>query len=834
MLLFELLGWIVFPISFSLFRGLADKGFSISKVLGLLFWGYIYWLGNTFGILGNNLSGTLVSLVLIILVSIIFLKKSLFQNLFDWCKENLNLIIFFEILFLIAFLGWALIRATNPEIIGTEKPMELAFINSIYRSPSFPPNDPWLSGYAISYYYFGYLLVSMIMRVGSTVSGVAFNLAISAWFALIAISSSGVLLNLLFYRRSQEINKPVTLSIMFASLLAPLFILIVSNAEGLLEVVHSRGLFWSIGQNGSQISRFWAWLDIKELTEPPPTPLNWLPGRSSGTWWWRASRVLQDYTTIGQSREIIDEFPFFSFLLADLHPHVLSIPFVLLAIYYCLSTFITQSFVKIGETKIFQYFIRIENWITGLILGALIFINTWDFPIYFGSFVLVRTLPLVIFSGFNKKNVKEIILITIVTGITSIILYLPFLMGLSSQAGGFLPSMVFRTRSIHFLIMFFPQLVLIFYYLISNIKRWFSLKQFLKTFLICFCVIVTLFIISFFVAMLPEISIAVFQRIAKISEYPPGSFMAKMLTISNNFNGIFGAESIRQLILETINRIAKDPLVILALLIILIICIVRISHDGNLNSSITNEKEKSNQYIQIIIILGALLCIFPEFFYLRDQFGWRMNTIFKFYFQAWILFSLAAAYSIVEIWFRSKNVIKRVSTIGVVLVSLGSGLIYPIFSIIEKTNSFKNVEWSLDGNKFIEISDPNEYEALTFLNTVPNGVITEAVGGSYTNYARVSKFSGLPTVLGWPGHESQWRGGATEIGTRESDIRELYSISSWEYTEPILKKYNIRYIYLGSVEHNTYAVADGKFNNHLQKIFENESVSIFEYTPGLK
>jgi uncharacterized membrane protein len=162
---------------------------------------------------------------------------------------------------------------------------------------------------------------------------------------------------------------------------------------------------------------------------------------------------------------------------------------------------------------------------------------------------------------------------------------------------------------------------------------------------------------------------------------------------------------------------------------------------------------------------------------------------------------------------------------------VGSGLIYPIFSIIDKTDSFKSIEWSLDGNKYIAKSDPDEYEALTFLNKVPDGVIAEAVGGSYSNYARVSKFSGLPTVLGWPGHESQWRGGTAEIGARETDIRDLYSIGSWENTIPILNKYAIRYIYLGNVERSAYAVADEKFYIHMQEIFGNETVSIFEYIP---
>ena len=143
----------------------------------------------------------------------IFIQKNSFANIINWCKENLRIIVFYEALFILAFLGWAIVRAANPEIIGTEKPMELAFITSIFRSPSFPPNDPWLSNYSISYYYFGYLLVTMMMRLCGTVSGVAFNLTISAWFALITVSSSGILFNLLIFRKEQVIDKKLIIRV---------------------------------------------------------------------------------------------------------------------------------------------------------------------------------------------------------------------------------------------------------------------------------------------------------------------------------------------------------------------------------------------------------------------------------------------------------------------------------------------------------------------------------------------------------------------------------------------------------------------------------------------
>jgi uncharacterized membrane protein len=84
-------------------------------------------------------------------------------------------------------------------------------------------------------------------------------------------------------------------------------------------------------------------------------------------------------------------------------------------------------------------------------------------------------------------------------------------------------------------------------------------------------------------------------------------------------------------------------------------------------------------------------------------------------------------------------------------------------------------------------------------------------------------------VLGWPGHELQWRGGVEEIGSRESDIRELYSTDNWITAKNILDKYNLRYIFIGEIEKNTYQISEDKFIFNLPVIFNNASVVIYEY-----
>ena len=140
---------------------------------------------------------------------------------------------------------------------------------------------------------------------------------------------------------------------------------------------------------------------------------------------------------------------------------------------------------------------------------------------------------------------------------------------------------------------------------------------------------------------------------------------------------------------------------------------------------------------------------------------------------------------------------------------------------------------SLNGTKYLEEFYPDEYQAMEWLRQFGEGTLTEAVGGSYTNFARISTHTGIPTVLGWPGHESQWRGGAEEMGSREPDIETLYRTSDWNTARDIILKYDIRYIYVGSLERSTYRPNEAKFKNHLSEAFRNETVTIYQVSDYL-
>jgi len=236
-------------------------------------------------------------------------------------------------------------------------------------------------------------------------------------------------------------------------------------------------------------------------------------------------------------------------------------------------------------------------------------------------------------------------------------------------------------------------------------------------------------------------------------------------------------------------------------------------------------------FILLLIILGSLLVLAPDFVFLRDQFEYRINTIFKFYYQAWLLWSLAAAFGVAILLRELRGVSASIFNV-VLVILLFISLTYPALAIANKTNNFNpTLGWTLDDFARIQRGDPDEAAAILWLKSAPYGVVAEAVGaqgGSYTGYARISEYTGLPAVLGWTGHEFQWRGTMEPQGTRQDDMTLLYSTPSWEPARDILNKYGIRYVYVGDLERSTYAVQEEKFRHNLAQVFQRGNVTIYQ------
>jgi len=802
-LLITLLGWITFPLAHHLFPAVADRGYILARAFGLMLWGFIFWLFANFGIAQNDMGGLLLGLVILGGLSTwIFLgSQSAIQN---WLQDNKKLILTTEILFLVSFGLFAFFRSTNPEIIGTEKPMELMFINGIMNSPTFPPRDLWLSGYSISYYYFGYVMTAMLAKFTNVPATMAFNLMLSLIFGLSAVGAYGVLYNLLaILRKSNAEDRSETVnrkSETLASLLGPLFLLLVSNAEGFLEILHERGLFWMNGPN------FWTWLDIPELRDTPSQIAHWIPDRY--WWWWRASRVIMDYDfKHNWTGDVINEFPAFSFVLGDLHPHVLAIPFFLLAISLALNLFLGGFRGKIdlyiGQLQIS----KTGFFLVAFMLGGVAFLNTWDILPIAALFVFSYALARVRESGWGWERLEDILLLGIPVLVTAYVMYLPFFIGFDSQAGGIVPNFMFPTRGAQLWVMwvtlFIPIFALLIYFIRTKLPADWAKG-----------IGITLGFLAFLFAAMMVVGFAAYKLKPEI--------VLPILSGQQRDVSAFIADSFARRL-----SYGGGLLTLAAMLIPSLSFLLAIRRpDTGTESPQTFRHQPSVVFVLLLIALGTLLVIGPDFFYLRDNFGYRINTIFKFYYQAWILLSLASAFG-AAILLRSANRIFIVVFVGILVV----GLTYPVLGFYNKANDF-NPPFGITLDDFYRVQreNPDEAAAIFWLRSAPDGVIAEATGNPYSSVGRISIYTGLPTILGWGNHEGQWHDTAFQgiLNKRSQDIETLYTTPDLQTTKLILDQYHVRYVVVGNLERTSYRVNEEKFNDFLKPVFQQGNITIYE------
>jgi YYY domain-containing protein len=796
------LGWVAFPIAYRFLSKLPDRGFSLARPLALLIWPFIFWILSSFGLLRNDLSGVLLSLALLLGLSYYTLRFIDRSELMDWIKDNSRTIYVQEILFLVAFLLMAYLRSMNPGADSTEKPMELAFINSILQSPSMPPQDPWLSGFSISYYYFGFLMTSMLAQLTNTMGSIAFNMGLIMVFAMGAVGAYGLAHNLLSLMRPEksQANR-------YAALLAPLFVLILGNLEGLLELMHAMHLFWTPDSSGSLTSGFWAWLDIKDLVNPPISEAVFQPRNfgSGSWWWWRASRVINDVTFSGFPQELIDEFPAFSFVLGDLHPHVLSIPFAFLTLNTGLNLYLGG-----GNSSKTPEIIGLHlGWqqiaFLGFVLGSLAFINIWDFPIYLvyisGAYLLRRVFK----DGWAWDRAIDFLRVFAVLAFLGVILYLPYYIGFSSQAAGFLPNLLNPTRGVQLWVMFGTLFIPLFGFFIVDTRQSRSNGGLSRALFLSITFVLALVLFAFGLAWV-------------LATLMPDSVLGQSILSGS------GAPDLSSLFPEAFSRRLAASGGWISLILLLVFA---------LRGILVNLKKPENKatslptfpFFFLLALFATLLIIAPEFVFLRDQFGTRMNTVFKFYYQAWLVLGVLAAVA-TTLWVdRLKGATKWLTKIGIGSVILAAA-IYPVFAFSDRYSPEPDKRATLNSSSFLP---PTVLAGITWLEEAPQGTLVEAVGGSYnTNFARYATHSGQSGVLGWPGHESQWRGGSAQFDGRAGDIEILYATQDWGRALEVIQRYEIRYVIVGSVERSTYNLDELKFQTHLELVFQNEELAIYQ------
>lgn len=842
--LVQVFGAVGLPVAFRLFRRMPDRGYGVSKALGLLLASYVFWLLGVLGFLRNSSGSMIFSLVIVAILAALFYRRAGTRasasasddpplSLSEWLRAHWRLVLLTEILFAVTFAGWVLYRAYVPRIMtaGGEKFMELAFLNGIRRSATLPPLDPWLSGYAISYYYFGYLMMSILMRLSGVAPAVGFNIGGGLLFALTATGAFSLVYNLVSGARQQlparvprdegsdslpaaRFSLPLNWSWVSLALLGVVFVVLLSNFEAPLEVAHWNG----VGSDG-----FWRWLDIAELDEPTPAFTSDGPASRltrPGWWWWRASRVIFDYDVrdwairsapsadpAPHRRENIDEFPFFSFLLGDMHPHVLALPYALLALLASLLLY------RVGVATRNEYtsqWLRVPGipgtymLLLALVFGALGFLNTWDFPIQWAVAVAAYALGRLYGSRTFalKQHIRPIISLAATLAVGGLALYVPFYIGFQSQAGGLLIHVHSPTRLSQFTVMFGPLLFVLVIFLGWGVWRARQSREFSGRSALSVAVVLLSLaaLIVLGTALVIVLSPDVRSLVAPTMANEDPSVVAQRYLEMR-----FGVPWVTLLLAGMIGTATA-----------LLRC-TRFDH--------------AVRFSILLVIAGAVMTLIPDYVYLKDVFGVRLNTVFKFYYQAWVLWAVAAAGAVYAVLFaedRLRSSARWVFGVALALV-VTLGLVYPVLAIPDRAHEFPEAP-TLDGTAYLAETQPGDYAATKWLNASIKGapVILEKPGGAYEYEGRVSALTGLPTLLGWAGHERQWRGNTVEQDRRLPAVRELCDTTDDTETLTLLDEYDIKLVYVGPLE-RTECPPTGlqKFDRLMDVVYDQDGVTIY-------
>lgn len=856
------LGLLATPLTLHLLRPLPDRGYAFTKMVGLLLASFIFWLFGSLGFLNNSPGGILFGLLGLAVLSGLAAAR-LGRDTDDeaeddgpagvlaWLRTHWRYVATVELLFLLVFFLWTWVRTQNPAIAATEKPMEFAFLNSVMRSPAFPPLDPWLSGFGISYYYFGYLMNSVLARLAVVPSEIAFNLAVAWLTAATAVGAFGLAYNLIAADK-QILRRWAVILGLVAAIALPL----AGNLEVILEVFHA---------NHVAPDSFWQWLDIRDLNEPAAegdvpryeTPI-W--------WWWRSSRVIHEYHLSGRSEEGLEpiaEFPAFSFALGDLHAHVLALPFAFLSLAVALTWWLKADRPLLDFRNWFQPGgLKRQIGAIGLgdgsllvfsavILGGLSFLNTWDVLIHLSVVATAFALAQWRVEGrWHRGILRQAITQAAILAVMAVVLYLPFYLGLRSQAAQpyLLPMIMEPTRLAHFLVIFGMPLIAVLA-LVGALLAWFLTRRDkfsdwrpgLTAISLAAGLIVVLLALMVFLGWLiaanPDgmrvLSSTAGELGMNLPAAPVDGPAGERIGWAFSAIGAFAPRFLAA-------RITQPTLIVLltGLLAVVVYLLLRLlqPHSEELATNWRRIASPALPFVLLMIATATLLTLGPEFVYLRDNFGQRINTIFKFYYQAWILFGVAALYALAYLLQRFR--LGGLLAAGIYGVLLAGSLLFPYFAVQSRAIEYRGPvdaeqrqPATLDGMAYIQRSNPDEFEAIAWLrqNADASTVLVEAVGGQYSQYGRIAAATGIPTLLGWAGHEYQWRGDTPEPAEREPVVRSIYAQPDWPTTEILLDRYGVRYVYVGQLERNTYdPLFEDKFEQNMDVAFRNNSVTIFE------
>ena len=809
---------LALPITLVIFRSLPDRGFLLSKALGLLAVTTLVWLLASLHWMAFSRASIAVGLAILALASLLVIARHR-RELVDFIRARWPVLMIGEMVFLVAFFSFLMVRMANPDLWhpfrGGEKPMDLAYLNAVLRSSYMPPYDPWFSGGYLNYYYFGQFIVATLIRATGIVPTVAYNLAVPLFFALTAAGAFAVVYNLAEATRrrlARETPEPsddaaltsdpdrqvegpdppepiesrltreaTAWSPVLAGLGGALFVTVLGNLDGAIQV--GRGVWRAISQD-LPFGAFDFWRSSRMM---PPDP----PGHE------------------------ITEFPFFTFLFGDLHAHMLALPFTLLALGLALAV-VMGALHRSGERRGWSTTEVVRLGVLGVVVGSLRLLNAWDFPTYLVIAVAsVALAELFAHGGLGFRMIVRSAVSSAVVIAVGYLVYLPFHLSYEAAFNSLEPT--------------------------TN-----------KTVLWQFLAVTGLFVFivgSFFVYESRDWLAAALRGIRRRLAYHDGATRGEGGP-RTGMRAILAAGLAALLVgfvLAAIFSGALGSTIPFAALLLALVLVAGFRW-------VVGTRSDSPQlaFVAVIVAVPLALVIGLDVFRVEGDVA-RMNSVFKFYLQIWVLLAVASAYLLWRLAHGRRSALRRLAPgkmlwLGGLAVLLISAAIYPVLGTQARLRDRfdgRALPLTLDGTAYIQgttyhdiegdIDLAADYEGIKWLreNIQGSPIVLESVTPTYRWGGRVSVYAGLPTVIGWQWHQEQQRWEYRRfVGNRIRDVNEIYSTQSPSKALSHLRKYGVKYIYVGQLERLYYREAglrkfEGSLSDHLEKVYENTQVTIY-------
>lgn len=828
------IGWVVWPLLFTLLPGLTDRGYGLAKIAGLLLLGWLAWCAASLEIAAWNQTGILITLLLLALLSAVMVARRR-AEFFAYIRQNFRRLLVIEAITLVVFIGFLFVRLTNPDLwhpsFGGEKPMDFAYFNGVLRSTVFPSIDPWYAGGYLNYYYFGYVIAGSPVLLLGIVPSVAYNLVLPTVFTLIGISAFSVAFNLAASWRVNSDDGEASYrlgSAWVAGITALLLAVVLGNLD--TPRVFGTGLAQLGGyqqpmglrnylvdqyavENGGVSPDEAAMMDILqrsnnnnfndrlnyELNNSVTLVSSLLSGLSkliggealpigANRWYWGPTRVLAE--TPGVEGNAITEFPIFTFLYGDLHAHALSMPLMVLAMGFILNELLLARRDPRGGWA---------KWLAlalgALTIGMLRATNTWDWP----TFMVLGVAGLGFAWWLSWQRVTRRSLIDAIVRIggfvaLSFAFAMPYTTWYAATYGNVLQWQGGKTPLWAYFDLHGVFLFLIFCLLLWDTARWLR---------------------------------SVYVR-----------SLRGTATLLTGLLGAVAAIGVALVILAAM----EYQVVLIAVPLILWIAVL-FFRPG---------QAREMQFVLVLAGLALALTIVVEFFVLDGDIG-RQNTVFKFYIQVWLLFAVAGGAAFAWLLRASDNWSNGLRNVwyGVAALLFFVAALYPIMASRGRAvdRMAPNTPFTLDGMEYMKYANQYEndasipliddYNMIRWLQENVEGTPVIIEAQSWREYlwsGRVAIYTGMPGVLGWRFHQTQQRTFdplPTLVNQRKANISAFYSTTSVEDVWRIIEFYDIEYIIVAGLERAYYPIEGlAKFERMvndglLEKVYQAGEAAVY-------